>query len=427
MNRITKITKRDIIDLFRNGFEVYELFETKAIRYFYWGRFEEIEFLKRLYDLSSLPSTDSRYKDAEGVIWQHTTNNDDYPFCWVFEDERFGLLNGDDEKFLQFLVEVFHPEVREENSYWRELLQRINEFIKNDGYELFPSGKLSGRDVFGWRHFKAEENVLFIPFSERFSKELKDKKIKLSISKKARNQLFQLIDNSNEIFNETGETGWNYTISTIEKTIQNIKQFYPPKCFDANRNYIETDSMQDFICNNVPNCVFDALELFAQNTTDKDFQAKANALLKNNGINYTFKQGEISASFDIQHKDALITTVQEAGLKELLQGAFTYKDEGELSIAVEKIWDALERLKTYYTDIDKKESVQKIIKNMSMGQSSFEKLFSDEFLVLTKIGNDFRIRHHKTNKIDISDKRHYEYFFNRCYSLIKAATQYLQT
>lgn len=38
MNRITEITRRDILDLFRNGLVIDEFFETKTIIYYYWGR-----------------------------------------------------------------------------------------------------------------------------------------------------------------------------------------------------------------------------------------------------------------------------------------------------------------------------------------------------------------------------------------------------
>ena len=65
MNRITEITKRDILDLFRNGLEIEEFFETKTVIYYYFGRFEEIDFLKRLYDLGKMPSNDSRFINAE--------------------------------------------------------------------------------------------------------------------------------------------------------------------------------------------------------------------------------------------------------------------------------------------------------------------------------------------------------------------------
>lgn len=94
--------------------------------------------------------------------------------------------------------------------------------------------------------------------------------------------------------------------------------------------------------------------------------------------------------------------------------------------AVEKIWDALERLKTYYADRDKKASVTQIVKDMSGGNEEYISLFNTEFKTLTDIGNHYRIRHHETDKIDITDIRHYDYFFNRCLSLLAAAIQYLK-
>ena len=46
MNRITEITKRDILDLFQNGLEIDEFFQTRTVTYNYYGRLEEIIFLK---------------------------------------------------------------------------------------------------------------------------------------------------------------------------------------------------------------------------------------------------------------------------------------------------------------------------------------------------------------------------------------------
>lgn len=65
VNRITEITKRDILDLFQNGFDIVELFETNRIIYHYFGRLDEIKFLNRLYNLKKMPSNDSRFEDAE--------------------------------------------------------------------------------------------------------------------------------------------------------------------------------------------------------------------------------------------------------------------------------------------------------------------------------------------------------------------------
>lgn len=94
--------------------------------------------------------------------------------------------------------------------------------------------------------------------------------------------------------------------------------------------------------------------------------------------------------------------------------------------AVEKLWDAFERLKTYYTNLDKKKSADKIIKDIANGNESIFAMLENEFKTLTDIGNTYRIRHHETDKIDIDDERHYDYFFNRCLSLIALAIQYLK-
>lgn len=123
-----------------------------------------------------------------------------------------------------------------------------------------------------------------------------------------------------------------------------------------------------------------------------------------------------------------VSQINEKGTKELLDEAIIlFKQPNPLSRndAVEKIWDALERLKTYYTSLDKKSSVNKIVFDMANTQKEFIELFNTEFKALTDIGNNFRIRHHETNKIDITDTKHCDYFFNRCLSLIALAIQYL--
>jgi len=99
-SKITEITRRDILDsIALEGINLY-------------GRLEETEFLSRIWDLNSMPSTDSRFKNAIGDIWQHTVNNDDWESGWVFSDSRFNLMRGDDETFLRFLCESIHPVVR---------------------------------------------------------------------------------------------------------------------------------------------------------------------------------------------------------------------------------------------------------------------------------------------------------------------------
>ena len=127
--------------------------------------------------------------------------------------------------------------------------------------------------------------------------------------------------------------------------------------------------------------------------------------------------------------ESAIAAVKEAGARELLQEAIMLHRSpypADIRDAVEKLWDAYERLKTYYTAMNKAKSAEKIVNDMAAGQAPYVTLFDTEFRALTKIGNDFRIRHHETDKVEITDVRYYDYFFNRCLSLIALAIQYLQ-
>lgn len=407
--------------------DIVELWENKRIYYECYGKLSEIDFLKRIYDLKSLPSHDNRFDDAEGDIWQHTINNDDYENGWIFEDERFGLLNGEDEVLLKFLCAVFHPAVRVENGYWKEFLDAVNGLLRVDGYELYAESKISGRDVFGWRNYNAEENVLFIPFSQRYEKEIKSKQLKLSLNMKTRNQIFKLLEKYSSVYRETTETGWQYDITTSEYVFRDISQFYMPRCFDENGNYVDTSDMEQFILHNSPFCVFDAIELYGKYNKDTDFAVQMTALLKLNSVAYKLEYGKIESILDVSINKKDVSSISEKGLRELLMEAESYYKKGNKEIAVEKIWDAFERLKTYYSPLlNKAQSATKIIDDMSGSDTDFKSMYETEFKALTTIGNNFRIRHHETTKIDITDNRQYDYFYKRCLALVSVAILYLE-
>jgi len=176
------------------------------------------------------------------------------------------------------------------------------------------------------------------------------------------------------------------------------------------------------------------LNLYNTDNIYKYFQQEINNIFEKTGLLFTLTSNKIIER--VIDNDVLsdkiendIKNIKEQGTKQLLEEAITlFKQPNPTANknAVEKIWDALERLKTYYVTLDKKGSVSIIIDNMSNGQDNFIKLFNDEFKTLTDIGNNFRIRHHETNKTDINDVRHYDYFFNRCLALISLAIKYLK-
>jgi hypothetical protein len=117
------------------------------------GTLEEPEFLSRLYDLSALPSTDNRFSDAAGDIWQHRVNNYDWEDHWVFYDRRFQLMNGDDELLLQFLSESVHPVVRPDVTESQKLVQLYNQYLRNDGFEIAEKSRISGKPIYIGRNF----------------------------------------------------------------------------------------------------------------------------------------------------------------------------------------------------------------------------------------------------------------------------------
>lgn len=138
-----------------------------------------------------------------------------------------------------------------------------------------------------------------------------------------------------------------------------------------------------------------------------------------------------TADKQIDDNKAIINTLNESGLKGLINEAISFYKHPNPAIyhsAVEKLWDALERVKTYYIPIgmDKKNSVETLIKSMANNQQHYFDLFTKEFITLTEIGNNYRIRHHETNKYDINDENYYEYLFNRCLSLIVLAIKYIK-
>lgn len=58
--------------------------------------------------------------------------------------------------------------------------------------------------------------------------------------------------------------------------------------------------------------------------------------------------------------------------------------------------------------------------------AEYREMVEEEFTSLTKLGNDFRIRHHETNKKDICCKEHYDYLFHRCIAVLRLVTSVLR-
>lgn len=95
-----------------------------------------------------------------------------------------------------------------------------------------------------------------------------------------------------------------------------------------------------------------------------------------------------------------------------------YLKPNDQVVAIEKLWDAFERIKTYYGE-DKKKSAQKLVERMSLEID--RNLLEEEFSLLTRIGNEYRIRHHEIDKKPLSDTKQIKYLFFRMLALIDLA------
>ncbi len=93
--------------------------------------------------------------------------------------------------------------------------------------------------------------------------------------------------------------------------------------------------------------------------------------------------------------------------------------------SLEKIWDAFERLKTYYEE-NKKSSSERLVDLVSENNSLFSDVINDEFKALTKIGNSFQIRHFEQGKIKLDSNLHIDFLFYRMSCLIHLCLESLK-
>lgn len=447
MERITEVTRRDIIEIIKNGIvtnQFNQIFDfSYKVKMPYYGTLDELSFLARVYDLKKMPSYDKRHENAYDELKCHLYLGD-YLDCWFFDDDRFMLGDGDGDKtLLKFVCEMFHPLVRDENSEWQLYLKKFNELLRNDGYEIYAARKISGKDEFDFREYKKIEFPSDL-FSNRYKKmidvhsEPKIDNISGMIDKRIKRSLCEVMDNYAEplLIKPLRYDNLTEQSDACEYALKQLNGFLDTPCIDINAWKQGGNHYLDMVTSVFTPYLFDAIELQYAELSELEKSKFSEA------VNEVFKQGDIffklneDGLIELQEKagnlfpllQSLNEKITEPGLKELINTAWEYHNKSDIEshqIAVEKLWDAFERLKTYYCP-SKKDSVSKLINKMSKEKKDYSELFDEEFSKLTKIGNSFRIRHHENGKIEIDDIRYCDYFYNRCMSLISLAIQFLQ-
>lgn len=85
--------------------------------------------------------------------------------------------------------------------------------------------------------------------------------------------------------------------------------------------------------------------------------------------------------------------------------------------ALEKLWDAWERLKTILPGADKRVSAAMLLDQASV-EPKFRDVLESEAKTITIIGNTFQIRHSETSQVPLKDSTHVDYLFHRLFALI---------
>lgn len=135
---LTTVTKHHILDFLRG--------ET-GVRYH--GKMDEIEFLRRIFDLSKIKSNDHRCRNFEGDITTHRYSfPDDWDDDWIYTDDRFHLATQSDEIFLRFLCQMLHPLTNRRSAETIRLLGAFNKYLAADGWQLCRAGEISGKPFF---------------------------------------------------------------------------------------------------------------------------------------------------------------------------------------------------------------------------------------------------------------------------------------
>ena len=155
----------------------------------------------------------------------------------------------------------------------------------------------------------------------------------------------------------------------------------------------------------------------------KDYRDKINQIFERNGIVFFINDdGQINRTIPkaIEPLINQIFSTSDTRLNDLVRLAhekFILPKVEDRIHALEKIWDAFERVKAYYGE-KKKVSADELVKLVASGNNDIKEVINTEASTLSKIGNNFQIRHFENGKVEITDNKQIDYLFYRMVSLM---------
>jgi hypothetical protein len=164
--------------------------------------------------------------------------------------------------------------------------------------------------------------------------------------------------------------------------------------------------------------------MFDQKNGQDDFREFVNFQFARNGVAFEISQnGEIARVIPLGLKDELNHVrfdTPDATLNTMLSQAISKYLNPDPSIrkeAIERLWDSWERLKTLRCPQNKRQSIYELLDEVT-DEPLFRDLIEKDADELTKVGNNFQIRHFEIGKQPIEKSTQVDYLFHRMMSLI---------
>lgn len=166
---------------------------------------------------------------------------------------------------------------------------------------------------------------------------------------------------------------------------------------------------------------------FDQDQGRESFRADVERIFRRNGIAYELTEGgdivrigptvlrEELLRSTFSTGDGELDRMLEAGRKKIFDPDLNVRKE-----ALEKLWDAWERVKTLEIsgEGNKQASAARLLDKASP-EPNFRKVLEEEARKLTEIGNTFQIRHTETYKTPIERSEQVDNLFHRLFAMIR--------
>jgi|GEM_PF-235308 len=155
------------------------------------------------------------------------------------------------------------------------------------------------------------------------------------------------------------------------------------------------------------------------------FVADVNRIFSRNGIAFELsKEGQARRLLPSPMQDILAETFFQTGDREtdrLLKAAkrkITSPHMEDRRDALEKLWDAFERIKTLEPGSNKQAQAEALLNHIGT-DSKFRTTIGEEAKQLTTIGNTFQIRHSETSQEPLKTSDQIDYLAHRMFSFIR--------